>query len=166
MPDSTCSLCTKPAVCRGWCAGHYQKWRRHGSPTGGRPPGPPLYRVDENGCWIWQREIDTKGYGMARLRGGKKVKRAHRLVYEQNIGPIPPGLELDHLCRVRSCVNPEHLEPVTHRENVRRAVADPSHCLRGHEYTPENIYAPPRGGRVCRTCRRMFEGQKRPRVAA
>lgn len=71
-------------------------------------------------CWVWQRALDKQGYGCAwseqRLRG------AHRVIYELLVGPIPDGLELDHLCRVPACVNPDHLEPVSRSENIRRGL--------------------------------------------
>ena len=74
----------------------------------------PLYVVSESGCWVWARSLDKEGYG--RWAG----KSAHRFFYEKFVGPIPDGLEIDHLCNNPSCVNPEHLEPVTHQENMRR----------------------------------------------
>jgi hypothetical protein len=80
---------------------------------------PDEYAVDpETGCWLWQRSIVRGGYGIA-WRDGKHAI-AHRWYYEHLVGPIPEDLALDHLCRVRHCVNPAHLEPVTHRENCRR----------------------------------------------
>lgn len=77
------------------------------------------YIVDEaTGCWVWQRAIDRRGYGV--IKDGKRLKRAHRVMYERHRGPIPEGLELDHLCVNPPCVNPDHLEPVTRAENLRR----------------------------------------------
>lgn len=118
--------------------------------------------VDENGCWIWQRCLTPLGYGHTTqsLGGGF----AHRLAWEVVNGPIPPGLTIDHLCRNRACVNPAHLEPVTHRENVLRSPlalaainARKTHCKRGHEFTPENTYRVNAGRhRACRTCRREY----------
>lgn len=81
------------------------------------------YVVDaETGCWIWQRARDGKGYGLTKC-GGRKNCRAHRISYERHRGPIPEGMDLDHLCRNPPCVNPDHLEPVTHAENIRRGYA-------------------------------------------
>ncbi len=112
-------------------------------------------------CWTWQGAIDRGGYG--RAWDGTRVQQAHRLVYELLVGPIPGGLHLDHLCRVRHCVNPQHLEPVTARENTLRGVAPAAdharqtHCLNGHEFTPENTYMHPGPHglrRVCLICKR------------
>lgn len=79
----------------------------------------PDYEIDPNtGCWLWKKAKTEDGYGLVWFQG--RVCRAHRHFYEQNIGPIPDGLEIDHLCRNRDCVNPKHLEPVTGKENTRR----------------------------------------------
>lgn len=103
-------------------------------------------RIDmdaEGDCWIWKGHTH-KGY--ARFNG----RQAHRVLFEAFIGPIPDGLELDHLCRNPLCVNPHHVEPVTRAENMRRRSEAQTHCKRGHEFTEANTYL--RGGR--RTCRR------------
>lgn len=115
------------------------------------------------GCWLWLSSVNPGGYGEylpGRTLGadGRRnpTVRAHRYAYEQVRGPIPPGLQLDHLCRVRSCVNPDHLEPVTNHENVLRGWATGertvTRCKRGHELSGENLYCSP-GRRHCRTCR-------------
>lgn len=80
-----------------------------------REPG-PMWIEDENGCWIWQHGVGRQGYGS--LRDGKTV-RAHRWVYEREVGPIPEGHDLHHRCEVRLCVNPAHLEPLTPEQHVR-----------------------------------------------
>lgn len=98
------------------------------------------------GCWIWSGRVHQR-YGQA-----SHGRVAHRLVYEQRRGPIPEGMELDHTCRNTLCVNPDHLEPVTRAENVRRRYADYDHCASGHPYTPENTYRRPSGHRDCRVC--------------
>lgn len=81
--------------------------------------------IDERGCWRWQGQKNRFGYGQLNVEvGGKRMcLRTHRVSYEAYVGPIPDGLEIDHLCRVRDCANPEHLEPVTRSENVRRSYA-------------------------------------------
>ena len=86
----------------------------------------PLQRLmdkvvkNDNECWIWTSRVDRGDYGYFHYE--KKGRRAHRVAYELLVGPIPDGLELDHICNVRRCVNPDHLEPVTHAENHRRRV--------------------------------------------
>lgn len=117
--------------------------------------------IDESGCWVWGG-CCTRGYGVITVGSTKdnsrRTRRVHRLVYELLVGPIPAGLELDHLCRVRGCANPAHLEAVTHRENVLRGEGLPArnavktHCPQGHRYTADNTYLTCRGGRMCRTC--------------
>jgi HNH endonuclease len=119
------------------------------------------YRVNEaTGCWEWTASLLSTGYGQFRSGGrGSKMYKAHRYAYEAYIGPIPDGLQLDHLCRNSRCVNPHHLEPVTALENTARSELTAAyknraktHCPQGHEYTPENVYINPAGSRVCRTC--------------
>ena len=92
------------------------------------------------GCWEWQGSKNGGGYGV--LERNNKRLAAHRFFYENIVGKIPTGLEIDHLCRNRKCVNPKHLEPVTHSENVRRGcLAHPKkHCKKKHPYVTGNIY--------------------------
>ena len=111
------------------------------------------------GCWKWRAKISTTGYGRFFIpRPRKHHVQAHRWSYENAKGPIPPGLDLDHVCRNRWCVNPEHVEPVTRRENlirgqtaIARNVAK-THCPGGHPYDESNTYRY-RGMRQCRICR-------------
>lgn len=127
------------------------------------------------GCWLWLGAVTSGGYGTLYLDG--RTASAHRTAYEAFVSPIPDSLEIDHLCRVRSCVNPRHLEPVTRRENGRRGHglirrnSAATECPRGHPYTTENtrLYA---GRRFCRMCRREKsrayhrEPKNRPRINA
>jgi hypothetical protein len=103
-------------------------------------------------CKIWLGLKLPSGYGFAKVPGNKTVY-AHRLAYEEAYGPIPPGYEIDHLCRNPPCYEATHLEAVTHAENCRRASERKTHCIRGHEYTEDNIYINRSGRRSCRTCR-------------
>lgn len=111
----------------------------------------------DSGCWLWRASKDPCGYGQVWWE--TRPHKAHRVVYTLAFGPIPDGMELDHLCKVRHCVNPAHLEPVTHQENLLRGDtfqagnAAKTHCKRGHEFTAENIYLLRDGGRRCRACR-------------
>lgn len=110
-------------------------------------------------CWTWTGK-PTQGTGYGRFRMEGRTLKAHVAAYELAIGPVPEGLELDHLCRVRLCVNPLHLEAVTSRENACRAVAvrrrhvPANHCVNGHEMTPENTRYEATGKRRCCECSR------------
>ncbi len=108
--------------------------------------------IDESGCWLWTGCLTDGGYGRIRVDGVEL--KVHRLSYELFIGPIPEGLDIDHLCRVRRCANPEHLEPVTRSVNLQRGVwpnSAKTHCPQGHPYTEANTYVW-RRRRACRTC--------------
>lgn len=120
-----------------------------------------------SGCWLWMRALTSAGYATI---GWKDYP--HRMIYRLFKGEIPSGLDLDHKCRVRSCVNPDHLEPVTRRENLRRGInweREKTHCPQGHPYDKENTL---QGGgskrrfRVCRICRRAYERDLRRRKRA
>lgn len=118
-------------------------------------------------CWLWTASTN-KGYGQIRLGGSsRKMLLAHRVAYEMLVGPIPEGLQLDHLCRVTLCVNPKHLEPVTLQENVLRGEnfiakkARQTECLRGHPLSGANLYTDSKGYRKCKICNN--ESRKRSR---
>ncbi len=118
-------------------------------------------------CWEWQGALDRGGYGKLSGTDSEGKRRhiiAHRFVYEQLIGPIPDGLTIDHLCLNKACVNPYHLEPVSNRENIRRAAAHgllggarKTHCKYGHEFSPENTRRDKHGHRSCRACARIHQ---------
>ena len=127
-------------------------------------------KVDKRGpddCWEWQAGISPNGYGS--FWDGAKNVRSHRYSYEERCGPIPEGLVIDHLCRNPLCVNPDHLEPVTDRENVLRGVgptaqnARKTHCKRGHLLSEENVYRPTDGFRRCRICEQARHAARPPR---
>ena len=127
-------------------------------------------KVDTGGsCWNWTAGVDGRGYGAFKLNG--RQLGAHVVAYRRLVGPIPEGLVLDHLCRNPRCVNPDHLEPVTQRENVVRGEAPAAtnarktHCKRGHEFTPENTIDHPRG-RNCRECGRLMKERRRAKARA
>lgn len=116
-------------------------------------------------CWLWLGCTNSRGYGCWGVQGVSHL--VHRVAYEALVGPIPEGLTIDHLCRVKTCVNPDHLEPVTIRENVTRGAAArrPTHCPKGHEYTPENTYTKRRSNgwinRCCKECTRIAQRARR-----
>jgi hypothetical protein len=120
---------------------------------------------NENGCWIWTGAT-SRGYAQAAIGG--KVRQVHRVLYEHHMGPVPGGLPLDHLCHSndhsctdgrtclhRRCVNPAHLDPVTHPVNMRRGIyARKTHCPQNHSYEGGNLYVDKTGRRHCKECRR------------
>lgn len=128
----------------------------------GPDPLPPLVRLmrrvrvdEDSGCWLWQGAIGKKsGYGRirvgSRIDDSVKTLQTHRLSYELHVGPIPEGLDLDHLCRVRHCLNPEHLEPVSRRVNAYRGDNPPKvTCFREHPVERQVFYS---GVRKCLDC--------------
>jgi hypothetical protein len=116
----------------------------------------------DTGCWVWRRGKTKAGYGQMYVDG--KTVYAHRVYYEGYVADIPPGLVIDHLCRNRACCNPDHLEPVSFAENMRRT-RRPS-CKRGHLLGDENVYVAPDGERQCRECNRIRARARVQRLAA
>jgi hypothetical protein len=112
-----------------------------------------------SGCWLWTGTMLWTGYGQVMIN--KKGKLAHRVAYELFVGAIPQGLTIDHLCRTRICVNPEHLQAVSQRVNTLRGIgpsavnARKTHCPRGHELSSDNLYVNPQGKRTCKMCNRI-----------
>lgn len=132
-----------------------------------------------SGCWLWTGCLVTGGYGG--LTVDKQIRLAHRLIYENFKGAIPKGLQIDHLCRVRCCVNPYHLEAVTLQENLRRGLGNAAailasaelqkaktHCPKGHPYSGDNLVVQRGKDRACRECNRAKcrDYQKRRRAHA
>lgn len=122
-------------------------------------------------CWVWTSTLSPKGYGLWSIWKMGNLP-AHRIAYTLLLGPIPDGFQLDHLCRNRSCVNPDHLRTVTNRENVLAGFghtainARKTHCNRGHEYTLETTINERRGTRACRLCKRFTDAAYRARMRA
>ena len=114
--------------------------------------------VPESGCLVWLGETEKGGYGQVWWKGGKRL--IHRVIYELIKGPIPKGMVIDHLCRVRSCISTDHLEVVTHRQNILRSTglaaqnSVKTQCRNGHPFSGENTYVYPNGERSCRACGR------------
>lgn len=182
---------------RDWCAMHYRRWLVHGDPSvvmkmGPRNPqrrdvaerfwekvnkrGPvPDRRPDLGPCWMWLAGEDGHGYG--KFHVNKRRQKAYRIAYQLVVGPIPDGLQLDHLCRVRMCVNPAHLEAVTQRENIMRGEGisvrlmrgemvgnrAKTHCPKGHPYDEENT-GRDKKGRYCKECGRRSARERQRRL--
>jgi hypothetical protein len=172
-PQSICSIekCSSPRIARGFCSIHYRRWKRTGDPLVLRghssAPLPAATRfwakVDKSGeCWLWTASLTKDGYG----KFGPAAP--HRFSYELMVGPIPEGLQIDHLCRVRHCVNPAHLEAVSGRENTMRGNTitaqnfAKTHCPVGHAFDEANTYVW-KTRRHCRACDR--ERQRKLRLA-
>jgi len=174
---ATCTRpdCGKPVNARGLCSRHYKQWRLYGDPDANmrndRDPADRFWEcVDVGhpaGCWWWTARINNNGYGTFRLGrrslGESRTVMAHRFAYENLVALIPEWLQLDHLCRNRACVNPDHVQIVDAAENTRRSMsARKMYCKNGHKYTRGNTYINPKTGRrSCRTCRAASVGKTR-----
>lgn len=117
-----------------------------------------IFPEPNSGCWLFTGSLDNDGYGRFKHKASGSWG-AHRAAYSILIGPIPPGLQIDHLCRNKACINPVHLEAVEEITNIRRSNnmgarnAKKTHCPKGHEYSEKNTYAW-RNSRICRQCSR------------
>lgn len=109
----------------------------------------PRVNFMAEGCFVWEGQTTNWGYGIISVSGTKQA--IHRFVYEQVFGPIPEGLVIDHMCRNKLCVNPSHLQAISHEENVALGGLRKTHCPSGHEYNEENTYMY-RNSRRCRKC--------------
>lgn len=181
VAECTVDDCSGDAKAHGWCHTHYMRWRRTGTVHLKSTTERFWEKVDKNGplpqtawvpldtnCWLWTATINSHGYGQFGISG--VLTPPHRVVYEWEVGPIPKGMEIDHLCRVRSCVRPVHLEVVTHRTNTLRGDtvtainARKTHCPEGHPYDAVNTYIRPSGSRECRMCVRRRNRKRRERL--
>lgn len=165
--------CGRPQRYKQRCVMHERRLYRYGSDDDPRETLEARFlrmALRTSSCWLWQGWIDkTTGYAQFSIRSRNRL--AHRWAYQHWVGEIPPGLQLDHLCRVRHCVRPDHLEPVTPRLNVLRGVshvaenAVKTHCVNGHEFTEENTQVFVREGRQRRRCRACCRDKARVRRA-
>lgn len=121
-------------------------------------------------CWVWTGAHTACGYGNFKVNG--KAQRAHRISYQALVGSIPEGLDMDHLCRRRDCVNPAHMEPVTRRTNTLRGVGwcaqqvVKTHCVNGHPFDEVNTYHTRNGRRACRRCNALAQQRKQKKALA
>lgn len=176
MADRSCTMsdCDNRVYARSWCEVHYSRWRRTGDPRGrealsaedrfwGRvvfSDNSGVLTPSEGCCWLWMG-AKSKGYGY--FVDGGKSQPAYRWIYKRLISDEIDGLDLDHLCRVPACVNPWHLEPVSHQVNCQRgrnACREKSCCPQGHDYSPENTYVTPSGTRQCKICKRAKDSTR------
>lgn len=157
----TCKIdgCFKPSFCKSLCSMHYTRLHRYGLVENPTPSTEQRFWAKVNktdSCWLWTASTNN-GYGQFNSSNGTL---AHRYAYELANGPIPAGLHIDHLCRVRTCVNPIHLEAVTPAENNRRVALNRTHCRHGHPYSGDNLFLRKDGRRECRTCMGTWNKKK------
>jgi hypothetical protein len=178
-PKQICMVegCEEVYRSKGYCYKHYTRWLTHGDPlyvkvemirgTIEERFWPKVNKTKD--CWLWTAGKDLKGYGSFSINGKSTI--AHRVAYELTYGAIPKGMEIDHTCHNesdchagtdcphRACVRPDHLEAISHDENIRRSKRNSrnykrTHCKNGHEFTPENTFIRENGTEMCRTCAR------------
>jgi hypothetical protein len=167
--DCSIDQCDLPRHAQGLCRSHYMKEWRLGNDLY-RPLAPVedrfwtyVHIIHPFGCWWWTGATANRGYSSFRYEG--RSQPAHRVAWKLLVGPIPDGMELDHRCRNVLCVNPDHMRVVTHKVNSLAGYAPPAmnarktHCIRGHEFTPENT-GKTRNGRRCPTCHRERERER------
>ncbi len=157
--------CDRPVFCKSACTQHYQarRARARGVPQRvGLTAEQKFFQrtlIAVDGCWLWQWGLTEHGYASF-IGDDKRPVYAHRWSYERFVGPIPEGLVIDHLCRNRGCVRPDHLEPVPQRVNTARGTSNGAvartweTCLHGHPRTPENTYVRRNGWIMCKPCAR------------
>ena len=141
---------------RGLCERHYRRLMATGSTAAPKPIDDlSRYEIDPSDCWLWTGPLYPNGYGKtAQPHDGTQL--AHRAIYLASGRAIPDGLDLDHLCRVRRCVNPDHLEPVSRATNLQRGGRARKTCRRGHDLTdPANTRVDSKGVRFCVPCWRI-----------
>lgn len=180
-PTRTCSVdgCGRPFLAKGWCSAHYYRVRRTGTThkeqaserilrrvVKQQRSNNPVYVASE--CWVYQGGIGSAGYGIAGDGGVSDL--AHRVVYRAEVGTIPDGFDIDHLCWVKACVRPSHLEAVTRMENLHRRdrqygiYSAATHCKSGHPFDEQSTYNFKNGrSRYCRECHRLTEAGRRAR---
>lgn len=171
-----CSVatCHQRSTAHGLCHAHLVRQQRYGDPTAGPPllmrGVDPIIRFmakvqQEGDCLIWIGSRNPKGYGTFKV--GASAVLAHRWNYQQTFGSIADDLDLDHLCRNRACVKPQHLEPVPHAINIIRGMKGylRQACKRGHPITEENIYVDRDGHRNCRVCKNELARSAREAAA-
>lgn len=181
MSRQNCAVtgCSREAIARGWCKSHWQKWKRNGDPLVTKIATAEMHDLSrllrsvrkEESCWTWTGASTTGGYGQLKVRSQRLL--AHRFSYVIHHGAIPEGMEIDHTCSNPKCVNPDHLEPVTAKENTQRTIdrgrnpkVEQTHCVNGHAFDAENTYVKPNGRRACKSCARARTKAWESRVAA